>query len=111
MSKFQQLGYRIGKLYLKFCQWQHPTVLKWLYVIFILGTVFVIFFDFFAWLLIIVLCGIALALYSDIVWGPTQAEQQIINELKEIKELQKQKHKYNDNLMGSGNGTGNDINL
>lgn len=32
MSKFQQLGYRIGKLYLKFCQWQQPIWIKMLFV-------------------------------------------------------------------------------
>lgn len=108
----QNLGYRLGKLYRKFRQWQHPTVLKWLYVVLIFGTIFVLFFDFFVWLLIIVLCGIALVLYSDIVWGPTPAEQEIINELKEInKKLQKKKYKYNDNLTGSGEDTGNGIDL
>jgi len=53
--------------------------------------IFFVFSDFFIYLLIFILFIVALALYSDLVWGPTPAEQQIINELKEIKELQKEK--------------------
>ena len=29
----KNLGYRLGKLYRKFRQWQHPAILKWLYVL------------------------------------------------------------------------------
>ncbi len=43
----QNLGYRFGQLYLKFRQWQHPTVLKWLYVLVPVAGVF-IFSNFFA---------------------------------------------------------------
>ncbi|MGV6989236.1 hypothetical protein ACWA5Z_10175 [Testudinibacter sp. P80/BLE/0925] len=29
----KNIGYRLGRLYRKFMRWQHPTALKWLYVI------------------------------------------------------------------------------
>lgn len=91
MVNKQQFGYKVGKLYLKFKQWQHPTLLKWLYIFLLTSLIFFVFSDFFIYLLIFILFIVALALYSDLVWGPTPAEQQIINELKEIKELQKEK--------------------
>ena len=41
----QNLGYRLGKWYRKFRQWQHPTILKCLYVL-IMGAISVVFWDF-----------------------------------------------------------------
>lgn len=48
----KNLGYHIGKLYLKFRQWQHPAILKWLYVLVPIAVVF-IFSNFFVWVFII----------------------------------------------------------
>jgi hypothetical protein len=48
----KNLGYRLGKLYQKFRQWQHPSILKWLYVLVPIAVVF-IFSNFFVWVFII----------------------------------------------------------
>lgn len=48
----KNLGYRLGKLYRKFRQWQHPAILKWLYVLVPIAVVF-IFSNFFLWVLTI----------------------------------------------------------
>ncbi|GAB1669825.1 hypothetical protein [Mannheimia haemolytica] len=77
-------GYWLGRKVRAFKEWKHPKLLKWTYVISAILAIFIIFFDFFVWLLMGVLCVIAVALYSDLMWGPTPAEKRITEQLEKI---------------------------
>ena len=72
----KNLGYRLGKLVRKFRQWQHPAVLKWLYVLVPIAVVF-IFSNFFVWVLVIAF-GVMLANVSPYV---EQTEQKYYHTL------------------------------
>jgi|GEM_PF-1810207 len=112
----KNLGYHIGKLYLKFRQWQHPAILKWLYVL-IMGAIGIVFWEF-------VLCVFIIVFITTL---PDHSEKKYQHAVRERARFMQDVHKqmvkdgyervygytkkYDDNLMGSGNGTGNGINL
>lgn len=60
----QNLGYRLGKWYRKFRQWQHPTPLKWAYVLITTGIVVPIFWELFLWIFIITFGLMVVTRYS-----------------------------------------------
>ncbi|MDE8035228.1 hypothetical protein OQ257_08630 [Actinobacillus equuli subsp. equuli] len=85
----KNFGYRLGTLVRRFKEWNHPTLLKWCYVISVTLSLLILFFDIFVWLLVCILCLIAIVLYSDVVWGITPAEKRITDKLEQINQTLK----------------------
>lgn len=103
----KNFGYRLGTQVRRFQKWQHPTLLKWFYIIFFMFVIYKLYLV--SYIAIgSVLCFLAVILMADLMHenSPVIQRQKIIEELKNIQKSQNQT-KYNDEIIGSGNGTGN----
>lgn len=120
----QQFGYKLGKLYLKFRQWQQPI---WVKILFVIFTILLSSFILYILRTIIVVALILCLLVYLVFFLPDNEEERYQHAVREKARFMQDMHKqmvndgykraygytpkYDDNVMGSGNGTGNGINL
>ncbi|HDL3551915.1 TPA: hypothetical protein PW494_002258 [Mannheimia haemolytica] len=100
-------GYWLGRKIRAFKEWNHPTFLKYTYIILFLLTTYQLRL----WLYAVfgaVISLIGIVLLADFMHENNAITQRrnILNELKEIKKLQ-ENDCIKENLTGSHNGTGN----
>lgn len=98
-------GYRLGILVRRFKDWEHPGMLKSLYIAFCIFIIYKLHLVLYI-ALGSVLVLIFIILLADLMHNNSSAvqRQKII---KEIQNLQKAQNEYNDEIIGSKNGTGN----